>query len=253
MSRSNQFAVVSRGASMSKPNRLRGAAVYLAGPMTACADFGSSWRQGITPMLQQMGVVVFDPTNKPIEIGQEDAVARKDLDTMRAEGDLDGVRDFIKVIRRVDLRCVDLASFIIVRLDGSHTMGTFEEIAQAVDEQKPLLVWLDGTLNLSNVNPWLLAQVPLEYIFENFEDMLAYLHKIDESPQHPTDRRWMLFDFATMYQPAVCGGVSLTTEEAEAIVGAADALAASGEIARHLVERLRKALGPTQPRIRKAA
>lgn len=194
----NQFAPVSHSV-----NRLRGAACYLAGPMTACADFGASWRAGITPILKKMGVVVFDPTNKPIEIGQEDAVARKDLAQMRAEGDLQGTRDFLKVIRRVDLRCVDLASFIIVRLDGSPTMGTYEEIAHAVGEQKPLLVWLDGELTKANVNPWLLAQVPLDYIFESFDDLVAYLHTIDQSPNHPTDRRWMLFDFASMYREAL--------------------------------------------------
>ncbi len=192
-----QFADVSHPMN---PNRLRGAACYLAGPMSACSDFGASWRQGVAPILKSMGVVIFDPTNKPIEIGQEDAIARRDLDQMRRDGDMEGVRDFLKVIRRVDLRCVDLASFVIVRLDGSHTMGTFEEIAMAVREQKPLLVWLDGTLTLKTVNPWLLAQVPLHHVFESWEALEAYLRAVDSAPEHPTDRRWMLFDFAAMYR-----------------------------------------------------
>lgn len=208
----NQFKPVSKPAL--KPNRLRGAAVYLAGPMTACTDFGASWRRVITPRLREMGVVIFDPTNKPIEIGQEGAEVRRDLNTMRAEGDIAGVRDFLKVIRRVDLRAVDLSSFTIVYLDGTPTMGTYEEIAMAVREQKPLLVWLDGELNLSTVNPWLLAQVPLHHIFESEDALLAYLHTVDSSPEHPEDRRWMLFDFVSMYQPMVCGGLPLSREEA---------------------------------------
>lgn len=184
-------------------NRLRGSAVYLAGPMTDLPDLGVGWRQAITPALKAMGVVVLDPTDKPIDIGKEDAEARSKFRAMREAGDLEGVRQVMKVIRRVDLRCVDLSSFIIVRLDGTPTMGTFEEIAMSVREQKPTLIWLDGAYTKDNVNPWLLSQVPLEHIFESQEALIGYLEAIDVSPNHPEDRRWMLFNFADLYRDAV--------------------------------------------------
>lgn len=180
-------------------NRLRASACYLAGPMTSCDDLGTAWRQSITPELHKLGVVVLDPTDKPIEIGCENFGARQEMQQHRDAGRIEKVRDFMKVIRRVDLRCVDLASFIIVRLDGTDTMGTYEEIAVAVKEQKPVLVWLDGTLNRNNVNPWLIAQVPTEYLFESQTELLDYLAEIDSCETHPTDRRWMLFDFAKLY------------------------------------------------------
>lgn len=181
-------------------NRLRGAACYLAGPMTDMPDLGISWRQAITPYLKEMGIVVFDPTAKRIEIGDESAPAREHLMRMRDAGDLVGVRNWIKPVRRVDLRMVDLSSFLIVRLDGTPTMGTFEEIDKATLECKPILVWLDGELNCRTVNPWLPGQIPPHYIFESMEEVLNYLGQIDRSMWHPADRRWMLFDFADMYR-----------------------------------------------------
>ena len=187
-------------AAVAELNRLRGAACYLAGPMTDCADLGIGWRESIIPELKAMGVVVLDPTNKPIDIGREGKAERERFKEMRDAGDLEGVRQFMKVIRRVDLRCVDLASFLIVRLDGTPTMGTYEEIAMGVREQKPVLIWLDGDYTKENVNAWLLSQVPLEHVFESREELLGYLHGIDTSINHPEDRRWMLFNFAELYR-----------------------------------------------------
>lgn len=181
-------------------NRLRGSTCYLAGPMTDLADLGVGWRQAITPELEELGVVVFDPCDKQIEIGQEGQSQRQYLQQYRDTGDFDAVAKFMKVIRRVDLRCVDLASFVIVRLDGTPTMGTYEEIATAVSEQKPTLIWLDGTLTKKTVNPWLFAQVDPKYIFESWADLLAYLHTINDCDGHPEDRRWMLFKFEEMFR-----------------------------------------------------
>src|SRR5690606_15065102 len=106
--------------------RLTGAACYLAGPMTAVSDFGTAWRQELTQDLRQLGIVVLDPCDKAIEIGVEDADARRTLHENHKAGNLAAVQKQMKVIRRVDLRCVDLASFIVCRLDGAHTTGTYE-------------------------------------------------------------------------------------------------------------------------------
>lgn len=181
-------------------NRLRGTACYLAGPMTDLPDIGIGWRKAVTPYLEDLGVVVLDPCDKKIEIGKEGQRQRQYLQQYRESGDFEAVRQFMKVIRRVDLRMIDLSSFVIVRLDGTPTMGTYEEIAMAVKEQKPIIVWLDGELTKKNVNPWLFAQVDPKYVFESWADILAYLTEIDQSEEHPSDRRWMLFDFENLYR-----------------------------------------------------
>lgn len=185
--------------------KLTGSACYLAGPMTGLTDLGAGWRQELSAELNQLGIVVLDPCNKAIEIGVEDSEARRCLHANHANGDYQAVQRQMKIIRRVDLRCVDLASFIICRLDGSPTVGTYEELAMATLEQKPVLLWLDGSLNFSNCNPWLLAQIDPGFIFEHKQELLNYLRAIHTSKEHPEHRKWMLFDFASLYQEALGG------------------------------------------------
>jgi len=186
-----------------KIGRLTGAAAYLAGPMTALSDLGAEWRVDISKDLRELGIVVLDPCDKAIEIGVEDAEARENLHENHAAGNFAAVQKQMKVIRRVDLRCVDLASFIICRLDGSHTTGTYEELAMATIEQKPILLWLDGTLNKRTCNPWLLAQVDPDFIFESKKDLLSYLSGVHLSKGHPGHRKIMLFDFVALYRNAL--------------------------------------------------
>ena len=47
-------------------NRLKGLRCYLAGPIDQAPDDGVEWRQKITPWLEQKGVRVLDPCDKPI-------------------------------------------------------------------------------------------------------------------------------------------------------------------------------------------
>ncbi len=50
-------------------NRLKNQRVYLAGAMDRVADRGTGWRDNITPFLENLGVVVFNPIRKPTDIG----------------------------------------------------------------------------------------------------------------------------------------------------------------------------------------
>jgi hypothetical protein len=168
--------------------------------MTEATNLGANWRKQIIPALENFGIVVFDPLNKTIPIGDESPAARAQLQQYRKNGDLEAIRDFIKPVRRVDLRSVDLSSFIIVMLDGTPTVGTYEEIDKATFQQKPILFWLKPPITKLTINPWLLAQVPINYFFESLDELLHYLHTINVSSEHPDDKRWMLFDFAKMYR-----------------------------------------------------
>jgi hypothetical protein len=53
-------------------NRLQNQRVYLAGAMDRVPDRGNGWRDNITPFLERLGVVVFNPIKKPTNIGKED-------------------------------------------------------------------------------------------------------------------------------------------------------------------------------------
>ena len=58
-------------------NRLKGMTAYLCGAMDRVADGGVEWREHITPRLQELGVGVFNPCNKPSDYAPEDEDTRE--------------------------------------------------------------------------------------------------------------------------------------------------------------------------------
>ena len=57
-------------------HRLKNQRVYLAGAMDRVPDPGTTWRDNITPFLNNLGLVVFNPISKPTDIGLEDKIGR---------------------------------------------------------------------------------------------------------------------------------------------------------------------------------
>lgn len=64
-------------------NRLRGMRTYLCGAMDRVPDGGVGWRDSITPFLEDKGIVVLNPCDKPIEVGIEDSQTRVDIDSLK--------------------------------------------------------------------------------------------------------------------------------------------------------------------------
>ena len=58
-------------------NRLENQRVYLAGAMDRVADRGNGWRDNITPFLEKLNIIVFNPIKKPTSVGSEDAETHK--------------------------------------------------------------------------------------------------------------------------------------------------------------------------------
>ena len=58
-------------------NRLKGQRVYLAGAMDRVPDRGATWRENITPFLNELNVTVFDPLKKPGNVGLENEETHK--------------------------------------------------------------------------------------------------------------------------------------------------------------------------------
>jgi nucleoside 2-deoxyribosyltransferase len=159
---------------------LKNKQVYLCGPMWACGDDGSTWRQKLTPTLESYGLVVEDPTKKSAfgvgEVGDDkkyfkELIAKKEFGRVKKE--------FWPIIRK-DLRTVDKSDFLIAVYDPTiHMCGTFDEIIRARQQKKPVLFKYDES-QLAYFNPWVLSWVKEEWLFSNWDDMLCYLStKID--------------------------------------------------------------------------
>lgn len=172
------------------PNKLKGSRCYLSGAMEKVPDFGVEWRQVLKPFLEDLGVTVLDPTDKPTDIIPETPLAWKE---MRIKGEYDRLRKEIKLLRCVDLRMVDVSDFIIVNLDNDvQTCGTWEEIFLANRQKKPIIIRIKQGKNQCPM--WLFGTLPHEMFFNSWNEVERYLMKVNGGEVDHL-RRWLLFDF----------------------------------------------------------
>jgi nucleoside 2-deoxyribosyltransferase len=174
-------------------NRLSNQRVYLAGAMDRVADRGNGWRDNITPFLDSLGVIVFNPIKKPTEVGQEDAQTHQYKLKLKQEKNYDELSNVMKVIRSVDLRLVDISDFLIVNLDlDIHPCGTYEEIFWANRQKKPIIVHM--VQGKQSAPDWLFGTIPHQMIFSSWENVKNYLLQIHNDSQIETYNRWYFFN-----------------------------------------------------------
>ena len=173
--------------------KLTGMRTYLAGAMDRVPDGGVGWRNRITPILKSMGVTVLNPCDKPVEVGLEDEGTRFEIEKLKQSGQFEEIRKRYGVIRTLDLRCVDISDFIIASVDTEvHACGTYEEIAVANSQKKPVLVWSQQGKN--NAPNWLFFMLPHQHIFGSIHDLLEYLINVDSGRDIKHYKRLFFFD-----------------------------------------------------------
>lgn len=158
---------------------LNSKSVYLCGPLHACSDDGSSWRNEITPKLKSYGLTVEDPTKKTVnglgEVGDDKAMFQS---LVKQKKFMEAKEAFWPIVRK-DLRCVDKADFVIFNYDAySPTVGTWHELVTAANQKKPILLKYDEK-QLDKFNVWVLTFAKSSCIFSEWDDMFSYLDKID--------------------------------------------------------------------------
>lgn len=189
-------------------NLLNGLRVYLSGPIEFCKDAGTKWRDYITPFLESLGCVVLDPTKMSNDIPEQERVSR--FNAYRDAKDYQSMYELASLTRQFDLRLIDACDYVIALVDQNVSMcGTWEELAMATDQRKPiLLVWI-GTRDAGGnvkagveaMNSWGFAQFKStiggkyrghEYVFSNFDEVKARLTALDNG-DYPMDSRWVIF------------------------------------------------------------
>ena len=173
-------------------NRLKNQRVYLAGAMDRVKDRGSTWRDNITPFLESLGIVVFNPLNKPSNIGMEDTEVHLVKKKLKERKNYDELSSMMKTIRGVDLRLVDISDFLIVNLDiDTHPCGTLEEIFWANRQKKPIIIHMEQGKN--NTPDWLFGTIPHQMIFSTWDEVKEYLLHINSAENIETYKRWYFF------------------------------------------------------------
>jgi nucleoside 2-deoxyribosyltransferase len=109
-------------------------------------DGGEGWRKTITPALKSMGLIVLDPTDRPIKLSYADTASEETetLKKLRREGDFATLVKYAKEIVHQDLRMVDVADLLIVVINSTlPTFGTIDEFVTASNQKKPILLFCE--------------------------------------------------------------------------------------------------------------
>jgi len=174
-------------------NRLKNQRVYLAGAMDRVIDRGSTWRDNITPFLQEMGTVVFNPISKPSSTGLEDKDSHIIRSKLKQKENYDELSDIMKTIRAVDLRLVDISDFLIVNLDLEHyACGTWEELYLSNRSKKPILIHIEQ--GKQNTPDWLFGTLPHQWFFSSWTELKSYLLHVNSNENIDNYNRWRFFD-----------------------------------------------------------
>lgn len=174
-------------------NRLGNQRVYLAGAMDRVSDRGNGWRDNITPFLESLGIIVFNPIKKPSVLGAEDEATHKHKIALKSEEKYNDLSHLMKSIRSIDLRLVDISDFLIVNLDlDVHPCGTYEEIFWANRQKKPIIIHM--VQGKQKAPDWLFGTIPHDMIFSSWDEVKEYVHSVHTSKEIKSYNRWYFFD-----------------------------------------------------------
>ena len=171
-------------------NILNKTKTYLVGPIEFKNE--RAWRQEITIKLKDIGIVCYDPYCKPFVIDvDETETANDSLKELRAKGDYDEVARVMRRIRNFDLALTDKADFIVAYIDPEvFTVGSIEEICWANRQKKPIFLIVEGGKEKCPL--WLFGTIPHKYIYNNLDEVVEALKKIDSGDKFADSSRWRI-------------------------------------------------------------
>ena len=156
-------------------------------------DRGNGWRDNITPFLEKLDIIVFNPIKKPSCIGLEDEQTHALKKELKQNQEYEKLSEIMKQIRSVDLRLVDISDFLIVNLDlDIHPCGTYEEIFLANRQKKPIVIHM--VQGKQNAPDWLFGTIPHEMIFSSWQEIQNYLLSINNDQNIDSHNRWYFFN-----------------------------------------------------------
>lgn len=172
-------------------NKLKGAAVYLGGPIDFAHDDGYGWRDSVTPILKSIGLEILNPLDKPIIGHSEDPTTREERRAKQLSGDFEFVYNQ-RTTRAIDLKMVDHCDFMLIAYDPhDRPFGTIEELTWGNRLKRPIIVVTPG--GAYQCSPWLIWCIGYKTIFETMDEAIDYIKKVD-SGEIDGGKRWIIFD-----------------------------------------------------------
>ncbi len=163
---------------------------YLCGHMEY--SNGRDWRDDVTKELSELGITCLNPYNKPfLEEVQEDETHRASLNEWMQNEEYDKVSNWMSVVRKQDLKCVDICDFVFCRiLPKIASWGSAEELAVAERNQRPVFLVVEGGKKLTPL--WLMSMFPHKYIYNSIEEALDMIKQINNNQVPIDSNRWKL-------------------------------------------------------------
>lgn len=160
---------------------------YLVGHMEY--GNGREWREEAKNRLNSLGVVCFDPYEKPFKYTiKEDEETQDKLKKLR-KTNAALVHTHMKEIIAFDLAMVDRSDFIICCIDPSvPTYGTTHELVAANLAKKPIFVFVKGGIEKTPL--WLMGLLSPKAFFNSLDDILLKLEKINNGSIKISSKRW---------------------------------------------------------------
>jgi len=172
-------------------NILKGTRCYLVGHMEY--SDGQGWRDRIEEEVgNKMGVTCFNPYKKPfVNQRPEDISTRKWLAENMQAGNLQIVHEHMKQVRADDLRLCDISDFFICHIIPKvASWGSAEEISTANRMKKPIFIAVEGGVQQTPL--WLLGKLKPHYFYNNIEEIIDMLGKINRGEKEIDSDRWRL-------------------------------------------------------------
>jgi hypothetical protein len=153
---------------------------------------GRAWRDEIIEKLNPLGIVCYNPYHKPfVKDIDESEHLQADLQSLLKGEKFDEVAKRVKVIRCYDLALVDKADFIIAYIDPKiFTVGSWEEIFWANRIKRPIFLIIEGGKQACPL--WIYGTIPHKYIYNNLDEVVNILTKIDSGEKEIDSDRWRL-------------------------------------------------------------
>jgi hypothetical protein len=174
-------------------NILRHTRVYLGGNMEYTSD-STTWRDYVEEQLKEIGVISLNPL-KNIFLGYEAETKEifESLKKKRKEGKYDEVSKYMQSVVSKDCRSIDLSDFVIFKLEiEKPTFGSVHEYVVSTIQKKPSFIVVK---NKNEFPLWLFGITNMENVYENIDDVIKYLYKIDSGEIKYDKRYWKLLNY----------------------------------------------------------
>jgi hypothetical protein len=171
-------------------NILKKTKTYLVGHMQYAN--GSNWRNYVKQELHPLNIQCFDPYDKPFlkDVEEGDHIRAK-FKTQMENGEFDDVQTHMREIRIYDLNLVDRCDFVIAHLIPEiASWGSAEELTTSVRMKKPTFISIEGGKKKCPL--WILGMFPHKYIYNNVDEILSVIKKIDSGEKTIDYDRWRL-------------------------------------------------------------